>query len=74
MVPEVPDKATGSVRVVMSPQHIKALLKAIGDNLIKYENRFGRISFPPTMGDIEKFLGQFGLKTIKCPHCGKNVA
>lgn len=72
-MPEAPNKAMATARVVMSPPHIKALLKAIGDNIIKYEDRFGRISFPPALDDIGKFLGQFGLKEVKCPKCGHSI-
>jgi hypothetical protein len=59
----------------MSPQHAKALFKALGDNIIKYEDKFGRISFPPDVDDVGKFLSQFGLKpeTAVCPHCGKKL-
>lgn len=40
---------TGDVvaRVMMSPQHAKALLKALQENIGKYENSFGEIKDTP---------------------------
>lgn len=73
--PETPDKAMMGVRVAMSPQHAKALLKAMGENIVKYEDKYGRVSFPPAVDDVGKLLGQFGLKPeiMNCPHCGKKL-
>ena len=34
-------------RVVLSPQHAKALLRSLEDNLKRFEARFGPISEPP---------------------------
>lgn len=34
-------------RVITSPQHAKALLRSLEDNVSKYEARFGPIAEPP---------------------------
>ena len=43
MVPNVP-KAKVKTRVILTPQHAKRLLKALNDNISKFENQFGPIS------------------------------
>ncbi len=42
MLPGVP-KAKVFARVVMTPQHVKSLSKALIDNIDKYEKQFGEI-------------------------------
>lgn len=42
MVPNVP-KAKVYSRIIMTPQHAKSFLKALEDNIEKYENQFGEI-------------------------------
>jgi len=42
MLPNVP-KAKVYARVIMTPQHAKSLLKALEDNIGKYEKQFGEI-------------------------------
>lgn len=34
-------------RIITSPQHAKALLRSLEDNLQRYEARFGKIAEPP---------------------------
>ena len=52
LMPNVP-KAKVKARIVLTPQHAKRLLKALHDNLNKYENQFGAVidnepqGFPP---------------------------
>ncbi len=52
LMPNVP-KAKVKSRVVLTPTHAKRLLKALADNVKKYENQFGPIKdhepnqFPP---------------------------
>jgi len=49
MVPNVP-KAKVKSRLILTPHHAKRLLKALTDNVNKYENQFGVIedsNFPP---------------------------
>lgn len=52
LMPNVP-KAKVKSRIVLTPQHAKRLLKALHDNLNKYENQFGLVvdnepqGFPP---------------------------
>ncbi len=38
-------------RIVVSPQHAKALLRSLEDNLRKYEGRFGAIPEVPLRSD-----------------------
>jgi len=45
------NKAKVYARVVMTPQHAKLLLKALQDNIKKFEEKFGEVKFvgePPT--------------------------
>ncbi len=42
MLPGVP-KAKVFARIIMTPQHAKSFLKALQDNIQKYENQFGEI-------------------------------
>ena len=45
MLPGIP-KAKVYARIVMTPQHAKSLLKALEDNIQKYEKEFGEIALP----------------------------
>lgn len=45
MVPNVP-KAKVKSRVILTPQHAKRLLKALAENVNKYESQFGAIDEP----------------------------
>ncbi len=45
LMPNVP-KAKVKSRIVLTPQHAKRLLKALNDNLVKYENQYGPIQDP----------------------------
>ena len=45
MVPNVP-KAKVKSRVIMTPQHAKRLMRALSDNLRKFEAQFGPVSEP----------------------------
>lgn len=45
VMPGVP-KAKVKSRIVMAPQHVKRLLKALGENLQRYESNFGEIKDP----------------------------
>ncbi|MCB9080735.1 MAG: DUF3467 domain-containing protein [Lewinellaceae bacterium] len=45
MVPNVP-KAKVKARVILTPQHAKRLLRAMADNIKKYEAQFGMIEEP----------------------------
>jgi hypothetical protein len=42
MLPGTP-KAKVHARIVMTPQHAKYLLRALSDNIEKFENRYGEI-------------------------------
>lgn len=45
IVPNMP-KAKVKSRIIMSPQHAKRLLRALNENLGKYESQFGSIKEP----------------------------
>lgn len=45
IVPGVP-KASVRSRVLMAPEHVKRLLGALQENVIKYEREFGKINIP----------------------------
>jgi hypothetical protein len=45
VLPNVP-KAKVYARVIMTPMNAKLLYKALGDNLDKYEDKFGEIKTP----------------------------
>ena len=49
LLPNVP-KARVYARVLMTPLNAKLLLKALQDNLAKYEEKFGEIRLPSDMG------------------------
>lgn len=45
LMPNIP-KAKVKARIVLTPQHAKRLLKALSDNVNKYESQFGAIQDP----------------------------
>ena len=45
ILPGVP-KATVKSRVILAPEHAKRLLMALQDNIVRYENAFGKIKIP----------------------------
>ncbi|MEP7195207.1 MAG: DUF3467 domain-containing protein [Saprospiraceae bacterium] len=45
LMPNIP-KAKVKSRVILTPQHAKRLLKALSDNVNKYEGQFGTIQDP----------------------------
>lgn len=45
MMPGMP-KAQVRSRVIMAPEHAKRLLMALQDNIMKYEQQFGKIQLP----------------------------
>jgi hypothetical protein len=47
LMPDRPGVAAFIASVVLTPQHAKALLKALSDSVEKYEARFGAIAPPP---------------------------
>ncbi|MBD3181289.1 DUF3467 domain-containing protein [Candidatus Poribacteria bacterium] len=40
-------KAFMDVRIITSPQHAKAVVKALSENIAKYEQQYGKISSGP---------------------------
>lgn len=55
VLPGMP-KAGVQSRIVLAPEHAKRLLRALEDNINKYERTFGTINTP------ERTLAPFGLK------------
>ena len=47
LLPNVP-KAKVYARVIMTPMNAKLLYKALGDNLAKFEDKYGEIKTPAT--------------------------
>ena len=45
LMPNVPSAKVKS-RIVLTPQHAKRLMKALSDNIVKFENQFGVIQDP----------------------------
>lgn len=56
LMPGVP-KAKVKSRIVITPEHAKRLLKALEDNIDKYESTFGDIK---SVDDVPKFPMNFG--------------
>ena len=46
-------RAFMDVRIITSPQHAKAILKALGDNISRYEERHGKIATKADEGEEE---------------------
>ena len=42
-------------RIIMAPMHAKTLMMALGDNIKKYENKFGEIKISKESGQIPGF-------------------
>ncbi|MCX7707944.1 MAG: DUF3467 domain-containing protein [Anaerolineae bacterium] len=49
LLPGIP-KAKIHARIVLTPLNAKLLLKALQDNLAKYEEKFGEVRMPSEMG------------------------
>ena len=60
ILPGVP-KAKVHSRVIMAPQHAKAYLTALMDNIKKYESKHGEIKMPNT----KEGFSSFGVKPPK---------
>lgn len=58
LLPNIP-KAKVAARVLMTPLNAKLLLKALQDNLAKYEEKFGEVRLPAEAGfdSQERTLG-----------------
>ncbi len=60
VMPGVP-KAKVHARIIMTPQHAKLLLRALGDNIQKYELQYGEIKLDPSQNI---FPGSAGFPTV----------
>ena len=56
MLPGVP-KTKIYARIIMTPMHAKSLLKALEENVGKYESQFGDIKIMPEPGKSDKGFG-----------------
>ena len=56
VLPGVP-KSRVYARIIMTPQHAKSLLKALADNIEKYEKQFGEIKITQDAQKAEKQIG-----------------
>ncbi|MCK5833551.1 DUF3467 domain-containing protein [bacterium] len=56
MVPGAP-KAKVQGRIIMTPMNAKMLLKALGDNIEKFEKQFGEIKTPDKNPDAKGAIG-----------------
>jgi hypothetical protein len=59
MMPGIP-KAKVKSRIILSPQHAKRLLIALGDNLSKFEDQFGEIEAHETVPHFPMNFGPVG--------------
>lgn len=50
VMPNDPRVRVGA-RIVMTPANAKALLRALAENIARYEERHGEITLPPTLAD-----------------------
>ena len=57
ILPGVP-KAKVHSRIIMAPPHVKTFLKALGDNVSKFESKYGEIKLP----NNEDGFSPFGVK------------
>ena len=56
MMPGVP-KANVKSRIILTPQHAKRLLRALQENIAKFESAYGKIKEPDAMDAIPFNLG-----------------
>ncbi len=56
MVPGAP-KAKVESRIIMTPMNTKMLLKALGDNIGKFEAKFGEIKMPEGQSGMKGAIG-----------------
>lgn len=59
MMPGTP-KAKVKQRIILSPQHAKRLMFALGDNITKYEENFGEIESPEQVPNFPMNFGPAG--------------
>ncbi|HEY8404324.1 MAG TPA: DUF3467 domain-containing protein [Flavobacteriales bacterium] len=62
MMPNVP-KAKVKSRIILTPQHAKRLLKALSENIGRYESQFGVIKDTPEFDamDMSRYSGPHGM-------------
>ena len=57
MLPGLP-KAVVQARIILTPQHAKSLLKALEDNIKKFEERFGEIKTATGKAETKNYCFQ----------------
>ena len=67
VLPNVP-RAKVYARIITTPLHAKLLLRALNDNLEKYEEQFGEVKLP---SDADKLARQF-FGAVKPPESQKS--
>ena len=58
LMPGVP-KASVRSRVILAPEHAKRLVQALQENIIRYEQEFGKITLP---NQAPKTISPFNIK------------
>lgn len=56
VLPGVP-KAKVHARIVMTPQHAKLLMRALSENIMKFEAQYGEIKLEQQGGSFQGFTG-----------------
>ncbi len=70
IMPGVP-KARVYARIIMTPQHAKSLLKALEENIKRYENQFGEIKIYDSGTSPRSFGFQPPEPSVQKPPAGK---
>jgi len=56
MLPGMP-KAVVQARIILTPQHCKSLLKALEENIKRYESAYGEIKVAPDKHETQRNIG-----------------
>lgn len=54
MAPPIPQLVS---RVIVSPPHFKRMVRALSDNLAKYEKQFGKVESGASLGNQQREVG-----------------
>lgn len=57
LMPNTPQQIRVRARVMLTPMNAKLLLRALSENLVNYERRFGEIKTPQDFDPSQGFLG-----------------
>lgn len=53
-------KATVASRVLIAPEHAKRLIRTLQENVVRYEQEFGKINLPEANIDDPRTIAPFG--------------